>query len=520
MKHFRSVNLLTYLLPILVFSLSSCSGDMESATNGMEISSQTKTELFSELGNGGVCGTPAPEPPAWFFTRAANSTDRLNYNTAYVFKIYVHVVRSSSGVGLDKTEISSKILETLNSYYGETNLEFTAMGSEYIDSDEFNLVNKENCALIFGLHSHSNAIDIYVFSSGENLGNLAGLAKGIPEIACLVRDGNYANSATLIHEVGHCLGLYHTHHGTAINGYAEGGDRELVDGSNSDVAGDYITDTPADPCEWGGWGNYVGVGVDANGDIYRPDPLNVMSYSGGTRNKLTQKQIKRIFSTIQNNLKLQNTTWPIETGEIEGPSYFERTATYSIDVPDGYTVDWKIACTTYTSSTSSFSYVEYKTGKQITLTNRNPQAASQRYVFDVTITTPKGYVFYASKTVYHVLFSANTGTLRWSTESADGNFNGQINLTTPPNSSPIKIYRGGKLYFYYSDANGSYSVTEPSVYNFEITNGDVFVKMAGGNHAFSCSNTGVVNTSEFLLHLLIGTQRTIMSIPYQVLVAK
>jgi hypothetical protein len=59
--------------------------------------------------------------------------------------------------------------------------------------------------------------------------------------------GSYYNTSVLSHEMGHCLGLYHTHHGTVT----EEGDSfqcpELVNGSNSSTCGDYIADTPADP---------------------------------------------------------------------------------------------------------------------------------------------------------------------------------------------------------------------------------------------------------------------------------
>lgn len=506
----RSLSLLTYLM--LMLALSSCRENMDSEIINTATSPKTRATSSNEIGAGGICGTPAPEPPSWFFTR---STSGLNYSTAYVFKIYTHIIRSSSGVGLDKSEISSTILETLNSYYGETNLSFTLMGSEYIDSDEFNLLSEANAKLVFSLNSHSNAIDIYIFSSGENLGNLAGLAQTIPATACLIRNGTYANRSTLIHEVGHCLGLYHTHHGTSAS---EGGIAELVDGSNSAIAGDYITDTPADPGRWAWMENYSGVGVDANGDTYQPDPWNIMSYSGYARNKLTQKQVERIFSTITNNSNLRNATWLKGTSNISGPSYIDNGSVYSIEVPDGYGVNWKVRCDTYTNrtgiSTSSYTYF---TGKRITLTNKNPQAVSQCYTLDVTITTPKGYVFHTSKTVRHVLFSANTGLLEWRSESSKGNYNGQIKLSLPPSSSPIKVYQGGNLYFYYKDASGGYSVTEPSIYNFEITGSTAFTKMSGGNHAFSCLQNATANNSELLLHVFINGRRTIMSIPYQIL---
>ena len=111
----------------------------------------------------------------------------------------------------------------------------------------------------------------------------AGLANGIPSTALIVH-GSYYDTSTLPHEMGHCLGLYHTHHGTVNEG---GGDTnqcaELVDGSNGTTCGDYIMDTPADPNRWANNSClYIGTGVDAHGNHYSPDASNIMSYAHKT----------------------------------------------------------------------------------------------------------------------------------------------------------------------------------------------------------------------------------------------
>ncbi len=92
---------------------------------------------------------------------------------------------------------------------------------------------------------------------------------------------------TLAHEIGHLLGLSHTHDGAI--------EPELVDGSNCSIGGDMLCDTPADPnlstpgyviapCQ------YVGTVTDANGDPYTPLLNNVMSYSPCRADSLTPQQ--------------------------------------------------------------------------------------------------------------------------------------------------------------------------------------------------------------------------------------
>lgn len=117
------------------------------------------------------------------------------------------------------------------------------------------------------------------------VGSFGGVGGGAVMDLVFVAYAGY--NSTLIHELGHLLGLGHTF-GNVVE--------ELVDGSNCATAGDHICDTPADPglylpgmvdvatC------TYIGTATDANGDLYQPMLNNVMSYSPCERDSLTPMQ--------------------------------------------------------------------------------------------------------------------------------------------------------------------------------------------------------------------------------------
>jgi hypothetical protein len=115
-------------------------------------------------------------------------------------------------------------------------------------------------------------LNVTVVRGQTYIPNAGGLA--FPDHALIVSSA--LNSTTLAHELGHLLGLPHTHETTS--------GAELVNGSNCTTAGDGICDTPADPnLGLAGMMNattcaYTGTVTDANGQPYAPLTNNVMSY--------------------------------------------------------------------------------------------------------------------------------------------------------------------------------------------------------------------------------------------------
>lgn len=79
------------------------------------------------------CGTIETDPPTWYF----NTPRVFNNNSIYTLNIYIHVIRSSSGVGFNKEEVAQTVITNLNGYYASAKINFYLLGSDYIDSDRY-----------------------------------------------------------------------------------------------------------------------------------------------------------------------------------------------------------------------------------------------------------------------------------------------------------------------------------------------------------------------------------------------
>jgi hypothetical protein len=203
-------------------------------------------------------------------------------NNSYCVKIYMHVIRRTNGTGGQTTSAVNQAFQILNEDFNPHDISFNWDSAiNYIDNDSYYNSPGVN---IYNVNNHTDGIDIYLYDDDAPAG---GRANGVGESSEFYLSGSFWNSPysplvtshVISHEMGHILFLWHTHHGTG-----EGGNcAELVDGTNSDVCGDYVTDTPADPhlqfnvsypnCQW------TGSGTDANGDSYTPDEQNIMAYT-------------------------------------------------------------------------------------------------------------------------------------------------------------------------------------------------------------------------------------------------
>ncbi len=268
-----------------------------------------------EISSGSWCGAePSPEAIAMmnslqpqvneYTARFLENRGRLPVATV---PIRPHIIRRSDGTGGYTQAEFDAALEIVNNYYQNANLQFVQCGpANYIDNDQFfDFDYSEQNELLRSPEGEYNSgvIDLYIPGGilTANGGSLCGYALfpwQTPASFFVVRRACMDRGNTFAHELGHYLGLYHTH-GKNNCGLSD----ELANGSNCGSAGDDVCDTPADPnlsglnCQFllvSQGCNYIGTYTDTNGQPYNPDVSNVMSYAPpGCRATFTAGQYAR-----------------------------------------------------------------------------------------------------------------------------------------------------------------------------------------------------------------------------------
>lgn len=209
-----------------------------------------------------------------------------------LIKIYIHVYQNNQGGGVDLDQIHESIT-SLNNYFnfGTGSFEFFFNECEIRHITNNALFDTYCLDLLFGKYNHLDGIDVHL--RGDN-SKFANVSNGIIADEIVIsgsRDGIPARlSSVFPHEIGHALGLYHTHYGTCSynNGTDLCGNPTPSSLSHDCQKGDYVVDTNPDDPSSTSCNSYpseciidygTGVNLGCTGiDFSSPPTDNIMSY--------------------------------------------------------------------------------------------------------------------------------------------------------------------------------------------------------------------------------------------------
>ncbi|QNL49776.1 hypothetical protein H8S90_24230 [Olivibacter sp. SDN3] len=278
-----------------------------------------------------VCGT-VTDIPDILLQQEALVTPLLE--TPAYFKFFFHIVRYSNGSGNEPASYLNSMVSSINQYYEDTDIFFLHAGYDEILSDYFANMTPNMYAELFATNVQPNVINVYLLPNDfpPGSGGWGGRADNIPGTALIMAYSNFViGQSTFPHEVGHVLGLYHTHHALEPGGCAE-------TPTNCTVCGDFVCDTPPDPdlSNTGYVDSWTCAYTGPSG--YSPDTANIMSYSfDNCRTRFSLGQITRMKSIIDGNVPLQ-----LMLFRIAGPDSICDTGTFSVPGITGATYTWSV----------------------------------------------------------------------------------------------------------------------------------------------------------------------------------
>ncbi|MEQ8713557.1 MAG: T9SS type A sorting domain-containing protein [Cyclobacteriaceae bacterium] len=229
--------------------------------------------------------------------------------------VSAHIVRNSDGTGGISEAYLVNEMEKVNTAFLGAGLQFYIDQIYYVNNSQLYDFSSSEEGTLANSRDVANTINIYFV---ERIAFVVGTACGYAYLPnngpdrIIISETCGLSGNTLAHEFGHFFNLIHTH--GPSNSYNS--TDELVDGSNCNVAGDLVCDTPADPvltnqvnssCE------YVGTFLDGNQEPFNPDTRNLLSYSRGScRESMTNGQLSRVKEALT-SFRSYIKTFPVQS---------------------------------------------------------------------------------------------------------------------------------------------------------------------------------------------------------------
>jgi hypothetical protein len=246
-----------------------------------------------------------------------------DFTSPYYVRVFIRIVRQDDGTlpGCTIAQAQQNFDE-MNVQYNAHNICFQLMGIDFVNNTYLNNFNDaDNIDQVYPDYIRNNNLDAdgamtifvhynYLFNNGSS-GNAYGIPNNFLSVARWAATSNTVHSI-FGHEMGHCLGLYHTFR--RANGVAESATRNSGNACyNCPAQGDLCCDTPADYPNSedntnGTTCNYNGTATNScDGLQYNPSTINIMSYQpwqciSSTSSAVTANQRTRMHASILNPL--------------------------------------------------------------------------------------------------------------------------------------------------------------------------------------------------------------------------
>ena len=288
------------------------------------------------------CGTKQIENEPSYLRSVTNS-QYMDSSTPICLNVFYHIIRGDNGVNTNAvfdSNLLGDVTEDLNNSFLGHNIYFNQQGFDYIDDSTYVEIhdwgsNTSEFGELVQINNNPNAINVYLVFNA--FASWVARADGILSQAIVIENSYALSSNVMSHEIGHCLNLWHTFHGSAIepaSGLDPDACAEEISGINSDSCGDYVIDTPAD------------ANIGATGG-YSPDLTNIMSYYQPF-DHFTSGQADRVRQAIASSPTLQmtiSTSCSYVEPEISNLEYlcYPSSETVFVNNIGDYTVNWQIS---------------------------------------------------------------------------------------------------------------------------------------------------------------------------------
>lgn len=383
--------------------------------------------------------------------------------TAKTINTIVHVMRRNSGSGGVSQATVDATMAQVNADFAGTGIDFNLLETRFHNDNNYSCISAysqfnsrwyqdiQNMKVTYS-ESPQNILNIFIScQDSSSQGTLFGIATFPWDSNALTSAGGlWLNNIavgtgvhTASHEIGHNLGLWHTHHGVSeVNSCSDC--YEFASGADSDNRGDFASDTPSTPRNYSC--NDPG-GNDCQGTPFgNTQTENFMGYGPDSCQDLfTSQQISRMHCWTDSVL-----SGYLDTGtgnQSPNASFTANTSGLSVSLDGSASNDPDGTITSY-----AWSYGDGNTG--LGATANHTYGSSGTYAVTLTVTDNDGA---STSTAQSVTVSDGSSVITLSTNGYKVRGRHRIDLSwSGANSSTVDIYRNGS-YLTTTANDGSYT---------------------------------------------------------------